>query len=174
MSVFAGVAFTVAVLRVGWQMNRAWWNAAPGVDIGPAVIDVQPVMATRNVQLVALVYAWGAMSLLCVYLLTTLHWQHGWQYGLGMGLIAVLIHGYARSIGARWTPQLAGQLATVSLVHGWTATGGLLWLFATGKMLSIKGDWAANVVFICGGIMVVGISAMALRTGRFLARRATA
>lgn len=170
-SVFAAAAFMVALMRVGWQINRPWWQTRQAGDIGPGLKDAQPIMAERNAQLLALGYAWGALSLMCVYLLTTLHWQHGWQYGLGMGLIALLIHGFSRTISARWTPLLADRLATVSLVHGWAATAGLLWLFASGKMLSIKGDWAANIVFIFGGIMIVGVSALALRTSRFLAHR---
>lgn len=171
MSLFAAAAFTGAMLRVAWQINRPWWGTTQPGDIGPSVTDAQPMMAARNAELLALTYGWGAGSLLVVYLLTTLRWQHGWQYGCGMGLIAVLLVGYARNMQARWTPQVGRTLSMASLAHGWAATAGVGWLVASGKLFSAKTDWAANIVFFCGGIMIVGISTMAVRTARLLNQR---
>ena len=125
-------------------------------------------MAARNARLIALAYAWGAVSMLAVYLLTSLRWQHGWQYGLGMALIALLIHAFSRNLVGRWTPSFNRALTLAALLHGWAAIAGLGWMIAIGKIYSDKGDWAANLVFACGGLMIVGVTIMALRTTRFL------
>lgn len=168
MSVFAAMAFAGAIFRVGWMLNRPWWQCEASSCVGPSLTDVQPMMATRNAQLLALGYIWGGLSLLAVYLLTPLRWQHGWQYGSGMILIAALIFVASRGLAARWSSSFARTLTVVTLVHGWAATAGLAWLVGSGKIWSIKGDWAADIVFAIGALVIAGISAMALRTARIL------
>lgn len=172
MSAFASAAFLGAMLRTGWMLNRPWWQCATSTHLGPSMADARPMTSAQNARLLALVYAWGGISLLTVYLFTSLRWQHGWQYGCGMLGIASLLYGIARVLAARWTPDMERGLTILSLVHGWAATGGLAWIILTGKIWSIKGDWAANVVFAAGGIALVGLSAMALRTSRLLAHHA--
>ena len=171
--VFAGGAFAGAILRLAWQLNAPWWQPAHASDIGPSRSDAQPIMAARNARLIALGYAWGAASLLAIYLLSPLRWQHGWQYGTGMGLIALLIFMYSRALEGRWTTDLNWSLTWVALIHSWAATAGLGWMIGVGKFYSAKGDWAANIVFACGGLMIVGVTIMALRTGRFLSQSMT-
>ena len=171
MSVFAATAFVGAMLRTGWMLNRPWWQCETSSCIGPSLTDAQPTTATRNAQLLALGYGWGGFSLLAVYLFTSLRWQHGWQYGSGMLLIAALIHFSSRGFAHRWTSTFSRALTIATLVHGWAATAGLAWLVGTGKIWSLKGDWAANIVFASGALVIVGISAMALRTSRILAQR---
>ena len=168
MSVFAAMAFAGAMLRVGWVFNRPWWQCETSSCMGPALDDAQPMTATRNAQFLALGYAWGGLSLLAVYLLTSLRWQHGWQYGSGMLLISSLIHFTSLRFASRWSQSLARALTIVTLLHGWAATAGLAWLIGSGKIWSIKGDWAADIVFACGALIIGGISAMALRTSRIL------
>ena len=167
LSLFAAAAFMGALLRVAWQINRPWWQATTH-DIGPAVASAQPMMAARNGQLLALGYAWGAASLLAVYLLSGLRWQHGWQYGAGMALIAGLIFWLTRGLDVRWSPVLALRLGWAAMIHSWAATLGVGWLIVMGKMFSGKGDWAANVVFATGAFVIVGLSVLALRTARAL------
>lgn len=173
MSVFAATACIGAMLRVGWMLNRPWWQCETSSCMGPSTTDAQPIMATRNARLLGLGYAWGGLSLLAVYLLTPLRWQHGWQYGSGMILIAALIYILSRGFTGCWTPAFSRALMLVTLLHGWAATAGLGWLVGSGKIWSIKGDWAADVVFASGAVIIAGISAMALRTSRLLARHAT-
>lgn len=172
MSTFAAAAFVAAMLRLGWMLNRPWWQCAASTDLGPALSDAQPLTSALNARLLALGYAWGGTSLLAVYMLSSLRWQHGWQYGCGMLAIAALIHGFTRRMSGRWTPALERSLTVLLLVHGWAATGGLAWLILTGKIWSAKADWAANIVFAAGAIALVAISAMALRTSRLLAQHA--
>ena len=173
LSAFAAAAFLGAILRLAWQINTPWWHAGAGA-IGPSAVDAQPMMATRNASLLALGYAWGGISLLAVYLLTPLKWQHGWQYGLGMVLIALIIAWAGQRIASLWGPEHAKRLMAVSMVHGWAAGAGLFWLVYTAKFLSPKGDWAANVVFVTGAVAIAGISAIAIRTARLLAEQASA
>ena len=168
LNVFAAVAFGGALLRVGWQLNRPWWQTGHGASIGPSTSQSLPSMAARNGLLVALGYAWGGLSLLAVYLLSGLAWRHGWQYGSGMLVIAFLIMFAVRDLEAAWKPGSATALKWVTLVHGWAALAGLGWLIGFGKIWSLKDDWAANVVFACGALIIAGLGAMALKTARHL------
>ena len=171
-SALAATAFVAAMLRLGWMLNRPWWQCPASTELGPSLSDAQPLTSALNARLLALGYAWGGASLLAVYILSSLRWQHGWQYGCGMLAIAALIYAGSRGLSARWSPSLERGLTIVVLVHGWAATGGLAWLILTGKIWSSKGDWAANIVFIAGALSLVGLSAMALRTSRLLAQYA--
>lgn len=170
LSVFAGAAFTGAIVRVAWQLNRPWWTPDhDGLAAGPDADAAEPQIARRNAGLLALAYAWGGASLLAVYTLSPLRWQHGWQYGLGMLLIAVVIFAGSRLIERRWSKASALRLITVSLVHGGAAAVALSWLILSNKFMSPKSDWAANVVFVCGAIIIGGISAIGIRTARLMA-----
>ncbi|MEQ1698209.1 MAG: hypothetical protein ABL901_20455 [Hyphomicrobiaceae bacterium] len=168
MSVFAAMAFAGALLRVGWMANKPWWQCETSSCMGPPLADAHPITASRNAELLALGYAWGGLTLLAVYLLTPLRWQHGWQYGSGMLLIAVLIYALSRGFAARWSRMLSRTLSWLTLLHGWAATAGLAWLIGSGKIWSVKGDWAADIVFAVGALVITGISALALRTSRIL------
>jgi hypothetical protein len=168
LSVFAATAFVGALLRTAWQLNRSWWYANAHHDIGPSGGDSERTMARTNALLLTLSYGWAGASLLGVYLLTPLRWQHGWQYGTGLVIIALLIWVIAQRLYAVWSPQIADALAWSTLAHSTAATGALAWLVGTGKIVSPRGDWAANIVFAGGGIAIVALSVMALRTARAL------
>jgi hypothetical protein len=168
LSLFAAAAFTGAVLRLGWQINKPWWSAGAGV-LGPSMAAAQPLMASRNALMIALSYAWGGASMLAVYLLTPLRWQHGWQYGGGMLIIGALVWAISRRLASAPSAALTRErLMTTSFIHGWAAAIALGWLVVSGKFLSVKSDWAANIVFVCGALIIAGISALSVRTARKL------
>jgi hypothetical protein len=168
LSIFAAAAFAGAVLRLGWQINKPWWTAGVGV-VGPSSAEAQPMMASRNALMIALGYAWGGLSMLAVYLLTPLRWQHGWQYGAGMVIIGALVWMVSRRMATlQARADTFKRLMVVSFVHGGAATVALGWLIASGKFLSLKNDWAANIVFVSGALVIAGISAMGIRTARKL------
>jgi len=173
LAAFAAAAFVGAMLRVGWQVNRPWWRADTGYGIGPADHDAQPSMAATNARLLALGYGWGAASLLTVYILTPLTWQHGWQYGSGMALIAVAIDAVSRNLTRGWTRSRAKRLETITLLHGVAGLVAVGWLVGSGKIWSSKPDWAANVVFAAGGVIAVALSLMAIATNRALASKSS-
>jgi hypothetical protein len=167
-SIFAAAAFTGAILQLAWRINKPWWRAS-GAGISPAHGEAQPLVASRNANLLALGYGWGGLSLLGVYLLSPLRWQHGWQYGSGMVVIAGLIWLGGRQLShTTWSTALTRQLVWLSLAHGWAAAAALGWLIVSGKFITFKGDWAANIVFFCGALIIGAVSAMGLRTARIL------
>jgi len=164
MSYFAAIAFVLAGLQYAFTLNRSWW-ADSGRGIEPARDTAQPVMAARNAEAIGLCYGWGGLSLLAVYQLSGVHWQHGWQYGLGMVAIAALVMAAARLLrGASWTRAHYRALGWASAAHGLAALAGVAWLIGSGKAQSLKGDWAANVVFLMGGLLIAGVTVMGLKT----------
>jgi hypothetical protein len=115
-----------------------------------------------------LAYLWGAVSIIAVYRLTGLRWQHGLQYGMGMALVATLHLAYAWLIaipGSSLRSERALKSATIlALAHGAAAVIGIVFLVLTGKISSTKGDWAANQVFTAGGLAVAGLTAISVLT----------
>lgn len=116
----------------------------------------------------ALVFAWGAMTMFIVYFGTSVSWQHGWQYGLAMALLAAanmfyknrLLAGDARLASApalRLTARLAIILALAVL-------GGLIWLILSGKLGTTRGDWLANHIFLTGGFAIAAINFIITKT----------
>jgi hypothetical protein len=172
LAIFAAAAFVGALVRLGYQINSPWWRPHAASDIGPSGTASQPVLAARNAVLLALGYGWGSLCLLTAYLTTTLKWQHGWQYGTGMALIAMLIYALSRRITAHWRPAWARVLIVVSAAHATAALAGVSWLAGSGKLWSAKADWAANIVFAGGGVIIAALSVMAIATAVMLGRDA--
>ncbi len=171
LSYFAALAFAAGTLRAAWQVNRPWWTVKSEQDIGPVPGLIQPLLAERNALLLALGYLWASASMLGVYLGTTLRWQHGWQYGAAMAVIGLLTFVVARSTRRNWDPTALNRLTWAALLQSWAASGAIIWLAATAKLLSTRGDWAANVIFLTGATIVAGVSAMWLRSARLIRAR---
>jgi hypothetical protein len=139
--------------------------------VGPAAL---PVAGARNATLIALTYAWGASVLAAVYTLTGLVWQHGLQYAAGMALIACAVAAYAvlvlREGSAFRRPLAQLMMLRLTIVHAAAAACGLGFLLLSGKLASLRGDWAANIVFLVGGLAVCALSGMAALTQWRLSR----
>ncbi len=157
----AALLFALQVLVVLLRTNVPLWRGSAGADAG---------WAWDNSVLTAISYAWGAAVMLTVYPLGGLVWRHWWQYGLGMALLAagtLVVAGYL--VGAR-KPHDDGRglvvlmRMTVGLVVAVVAS--LVYLVASGKLATPKDDWAANVVFITGGVTVLAISLASLLSYR--------
>ncbi|MGE3428549.1 MAG: hypothetical protein AB7I44_17475 [Hyphomicrobiaceae bacterium] len=127
-----------------------------------------------NAQLIGAVYNWGGLAMLTVYALSGIYWRHGWQYGLGMLLIALGLYNFARKISAPSsplaTPAALAISAMLALAQGIAAALALVILVASGKLATAKGDWAANHIFVAGGLAIVVISVLAYATHRRLSR----
>ena len=171
LSYFAAFAFAAGLLRATWQVNRPWWTVKSEQDIGPVPAGIQPLLAERNAVLLSIGYGWGSLSMLGVYLGTQLRWQHGWQYGAAMAVLGLLVFVVARSVRSNWTQDVLNRLTWATLVQSWAASGAVLWLAATAKLLSTRSDWAANVIFLTGATIVAGVSAMWLRSVRLIRAR---
>jgi hypothetical protein len=170
----SGVAagfFALAIVAVGLLVNRPLWDRdAPRINEHAA-----SVMARRNARLMAITYGWGAIAMLAAYTLTGLRWYHAWQYGLAMALLAGLLFIYAIAIGRegsrlRQRPFLLGALQ-LTVVQGAGALGGALFLVASGKLATLRADWAANYIFLAGGLAIAALSGIAAITQSKLARR---
>lgn len=156
--------FALVVVVVALRANRPLWEM-PADRIRA---EAAPVAARRNARLIALVYAWGAAAMFAVYQLAGMRWQHGWQYGSGMALIAAAIFLYAHRLGdpasGLRNPRALNSVLKLTVLHGAGAAMGLAFLFTSGKLKSAKGDWPANLVFMAGGIAVLMLSAIAVYT----------
>lgn len=156
--------FAVALVAVSIDVNRPWWAQA-GSD---ADLDLAIAAAIRNARLMILGYLWGSLALFAIYRLSGLRWHHGIQYAVGMAVIAWLILAYvhliARSDSSLRSPRALLLATRVSLAHGAGALAGIAFLIVSGKIHSIKSDWAANQVFLAGGLAVVALSLIAAYT----------
>lgn len=164
----AAAVVPIIVLVAALAMNRPFWN----LEAKRVTAEAAPVAARRNAALFTLAYAWGAVTLLTVYPMAGLRWYHWWQYGGLMLMVAALLATYTWSLGRRDSPFRTGprQLMMLRLVtvQGMLAAGGVGWLLLSGKAASEKGDWAANHVFLAGGIALVALSAIAAVTQKRL------
>jgi hypothetical protein len=150
--------FCAALVAVAIDVNRPWWSQAGSAEDHDLAISA----AIRNARLMILGYLWGSLALFSIYRLSGLRWHHGIQYAVGMAAIAWLIllyvHLVARPGSSLRTPKALHLATRASLAHGAAALAGIAFLLLSGKIHSIKGDWAANQVFLAGGIAVVALS----------------
>jgi hypothetical protein len=166
MSLTSACLFGLLMVLVALVVNRAVW-----VEAGQATEGEARPALRRNLRLIALVYAWAGMALLLAYPIVGLRWQHGWQYGFALALVALLmlIHVHrmepGSNLGSVASVRQAGWLTGL---HGLAAMGGATYVLAANKLGSGKPDWLANHVFIAGGLSVAVIGAMALYTTRKL------
>lgn len=169
---FAAGLFAIALVASAVEVNAPFWRT-DGEALDP---DGMANAAVRNLRLVALGYLWGALALFMIYRLTPLRWQHGLQYGAGMALVAWLIQLYVHFLvqprSRLRSPRAMLQATWAAILHGSGALGGLMFLLLSGKINSIKDDWAANQVFLAGGIAIVALSVVSVYTQLRLSRPA--
>jgi len=166
----AAGTFAALAIAIGLGLNQPLWT----LDAHRITPEAAPVAAQRNAKLMALVWAWGAAAMAGVYTLGGLRWQHDWQYGSGMALIALFTWGFGLSIARAERPQTRQMLLwrglQLTVFQGVGAAGGVIYLLATGKLMSFRPDWAASQIFLAGGVAIALLSAMAVITQRRLAR----
>jgi hypothetical protein len=144
------------VIGTGLGINSPLWSRTARLAMAPqdGLARIKEVLRC-NVWLAALVYAWGASALFAVYSLSDLSWRHAFQYGSGAALFAAGLGIYGYRLGRLQTPSIPPLFLTA--IHGAAAAGGLVYLIGGGKLDTVKGDWAANEVFLWGGIAIVVI-----------------
>ncbi|MEZ5854291.1 MAG: hypothetical protein R3D67_05890 [Hyphomicrobiaceae bacterium] len=164
----AAFAFAVSVVAV--LSNFETWRL-PSIAT-PRGYAVRSFVAMRtNTALAAIAYGWGAAAMLGLYLtpLTGLKWQHGWQYGSAMALLAGLCFAFIRTLplpgwgrragDGQWHALLARPL---SIAQAAISAGGLGALALSGKLASVRADWAANRVFAALAISILAVSIASL------------
>lgn len=140
------------IVGTGLGINAPLWSRSTGAMARQDGMATVKEALRCNVWLAALVYAWGASALFAIYSLSDLVWRHGYQYGLGASIFASCLGLYGMRLGRTGTgvPPLV-----LTLVHGAAAAGGLIYLIGSGKLATPKGDWAANEIFLWGGLAIV-------------------
>ncbi len=156
--------FGLVLVATAVDLNDVWISAPAEAVVG----DAPMVAARQNAELISLAYLWGTMAMGAIYQLTDLRWQHGLQYATGMAVIGLVFHVYAYLISqpghALRSPKALGLAALLVLLHGVAALVGVGFLLLSGKLVSVKGDWAANQIFLAGGLSVAVLSALAWRS----------
>jgi hypothetical protein len=164
-SIAAAALFAAFVIVVALRSNAAQGHGADAAA---------PEAARTNARVMSLIYGWGGLAMLAIYTLSGLPWHHGWQYGTGMLVIALGLGLYARQIALPAStlarPHMLSQTAIMALLQGIAAGVALIVLFASGKAFSVETDWAANHVFVAGGVALVVASVLAYTTHQRLAR----
>lgn len=166
MTSLAAAGFVSVTLSAALALNWPLWNGTiPAQDDNPRVTAVR-----RNIRLVMLVYAWGGAALLAVHMLAGLKWFHAPQYGIGATLIAGGLLWYVHRLGE---PEHAKEPPPIlNILHGTAAAGGLAFLIGSGKIWSQRVDWAANEIFLWGGIAIVSLCIITAITQSSMARNA--
>ncbi|MCB1510576.1 MAG: hypothetical protein KDJ36_06700 [Hyphomicrobiaceae bacterium] len=171
--VVAAIAFAGLAASASWVLNQGFMQ----LQQSRVTAETGPIAALLNARLMAVVYAWGGLSMLAAYYLTPLSWYHAWQYGGAMVLVAAALHFYAQALVAPRAPARAprAQLAVerLTVVQGITATAGALAVIVSGKLTTGKPDWVANILFISGGLTIGTLSALAVMTRRRVAGRSS-
>jgi hypothetical protein len=124
--------------------------------------------AVDNARLAAITYAWCGTALQAVYItpITGIRWQHSWQYGLGLALVAVGTFAYGSIVSrqpADGKPNGAVAAAPLlAFVQALLAAGCIVFLILSGKLVSRRMDWASNQVFLFGALTILVLSLTAL------------
>ncbi len=160
------------VVGTGLGINAPLWsrgNRPFAGHEGPAAVKE----ALRcNVWLAALVYAWGASALFAMYTLSDLVWRHAFQYGTGAAVFAASLGVYGYLLGHPRNLPVPPLILTV--LHGVAVTLGLAYMIFDGKLDTVRGDWAANEVFLWGGIAIIALCIMSAMTQTRVIRSGTA
>lgn len=163
----SALLFALAAGAVAIWGNIEAWRRAPLPD-ARANVEAARGALLCNAWIGAAIYAWGAISMQGLYLtpLTGLKWQHGWQYAAAMALLAAGSVVFARTMrveaqgeGGLGSLDRHGRLAIpLAMMQGLIAAGGLAALATTGKLASMRADWAANRVFAGLAAAIIAIS----------------
>ncbi len=166
----SAAAFAILLVIAGLRSNSPLWRR------GATKSMATPRQALwLTTLLIMLAYFWCALAFYAVYLGTSLRWQHGWEYGSAMLLVAV---GHAIYLwhlddpnASVSTPKAIGRAVALAALQAVAIACGLLWLIQSGKLSSLKGDWAANQLFLAGGFTVMCLSVIIVKTHSALSER---
>lgn len=150
------------VVGTGLGINAPLWSRVAGAAARQDGFAAVKEALRCNVWLASVVYAWGASTLFAIYSLSDLVWRHAFQYGLGAAVFAGCLAIYGQRLGRSQSAHAPPLILTI--LHGVAATGGLVYLVGGGKLETPKGDWAANEVFLWGGLAIVVLCILSAMT----------
>ena len=162
------------MIAAGWALNAPRWRIKQRAHNAHGTT---PQLALAHTTILStIVYAWSAATMLLVYTGTSLHWRHGWQYGLGLALIAAASAAYAwqlaRAHGALSSTSAVETAIKLAAFQGLAIASALLWMLSSDKLNSGKGDWLANHIFLGGGFAILCLSMFAVKTHNVLTQSA--
>ena len=164
---FGAAAILASVMIIaGWQVSRIAAGAVP--SDGPSATATE--LARWHARLLALTYAWGGLAILAGYYLTPLFWHHAWQYGGAMVIVGAGLVTYSVSEAGAFARRRLEAAQWLAGAQAIMATGGVMFLIASGKLAVGKSDWMANIVFVAGGLAIVALSVMVITGQRRLRR----
>ncbi len=141
---------------------------------GP-IMNARPALRMMA-AMTAIVYGWAAAALFLVYLGSGLTWRHGWQYGSLFAVVAFGLVGYVRNLQHPDHPASTKTALTASVqiaaIHAAAALAIAVWIIISGKLYTIKGDWAANHIFLAGAIASAILGGLTVVTQDVLKNRA--
>lgn len=167
----SAAAFAILLVTSAMRTNSPLWRRnTSGMNL-----MTQRQALWQTTFLIMLAYLWCALAFYVVYLGTSLRWQHGWQYGSAMLLIAVAHAVYLwrldDSNAPVSSPPAIDRAVRLAACQAVAIAFGLFWLIQSGKLSSMKGDWAANQLFIAGGFAVMCLSVIIIKTHAALGER---
>jgi hypothetical protein len=170
----AAAVFAVVLCATAIRTNApAWRRSAPAS--GSAIAPREALIT--NALLIMLAFLWCGLAFYAVYLGTRIRWQHGWEYGSACILIAGAYAYYMTRLSnpddklAR--PPAIDRMARIAGYQAVLIGIGLVWLIGAGKLITHKGDWAANHLFLAGGFTIMCISVLLIKTNVALSERPT-
>jgi uncharacterized membrane protein len=166
----AAAVFVFFIVTAAIRTSAPVWRRAPGAG---AITPRDALIATT--RLVMLTFLWCGIAFYAIYLGAGIRWQHGWQYGSAMLLVAGAYAYYLsrlRDPYDDWSkPQAIERMVRFMAYQAFAIGAGLVWLISSGKLATLRGDWAANQLFLAGGFAVICLSAIIVKTNSALAGR---
>lgn len=164
--------FVVQMLFAMLRVNAPFWKPAAEAE---SAISRNFACVWRNSVLAGLIYAWGAAAMLAIYSMSSLNWQHWWQYGAGMALVAVAILLYAYFLAGDGSPLRSptalDHVMTLTAVQGLAMAGALVYILVADKLGTRRDDWVANYIFTGGTFLLALLSLVASLAYRALKRQ---
>ncbi len=166
----AAAVFAFVIIVSALRTNAPAWRRPPSAT-GPTPREA----LFSTTQLIMLSYLWCAIAFYAIYLGTHTRWQHGWEYGTAILLIAGGYGYYLRRLGDPAdnlsSPPAIERMVRFTAYLALLIGAGLIWLIGSGKLATLKGDWAANQLFLAGGFAVICLSAIIVKTNSVLTER---
>jgi hypothetical protein len=163
VAVMAALAFAASIVVSGFS-SRTKATGSSDAGAADAHREASLFVLRKTTCLSFLTCAWSAAALFLAYPIAGLSWLHGWEYGMAYALIAVGFGIYAKRLSDDHNPATApdaiaraGQLATLQAV---AIIVTLVWMIASRKLATLRGDWLANDVFLASGCAIFALSVL--------------
>lgn len=163
----AAAVFVFIIVTAAIRTNAPIWRRAPGMG---QVTPRNALIGTTRLMMLA--YLWCGLAFFAIYLGTNIRWQHGWEYGSAMLLIAGAYAYYLTRLrdpdDSLSKPPAIERMVKFAAYQAFLVGAGLVWLIGSGKLATLRGDWAANQLFLAGGFAVICLSAIIVKTNSAL------